>query len=93
MLFSGIVSVFGHEGKHARTPEQLNILGAINALQPVDHTFLVPVTVRVSAARGHKVTNKAYRTASGASYISEKSDSVGEANIVWSALALVALLR
>jgi hypothetical protein len=71
----------GQEGWVELTLEQIDILAAVDALQPVCNFVFVPVpanalAILVIADKGCLT----YLTASGASYISENSDSVGEAN-------------
>ena len=73
--------------------EQIDILGAVDTLQPVANLVLVPMSAHVSGVGESQSARRAHLMASGASYISENSDSVGEANIDCSARVFDAWLR
>jgi hypothetical protein len=75
------------------TLEEVDILDAIDALQPVGDLVFIPVPARVSKDGHGGWRGLAYLTASGASYISENSDSVGEANMEWSVRAFAPWAR
>jgi hypothetical protein len=75
------------------TLEEIDILAAVDALQPVCNFVFVPVPGLVSYYGQCAQMGLTYLTASGASYISENSDSVGEAKLEWSVRAFEAWLR
>lgn len=79
MLFSVLVSRALAWWAGGRTFEEVDILGAIDADQPLANLCLVPMSVHVSMEDATAGKGQAHLIASGASYVSENSDSVGEA--------------